>query len=208
VGVGKRTVDEYLEALASPSPTPGGGSVAALCGALSVALSRMVSSLAVGKEGYESVQADLRDLEGRAKALQDRLLGLADEDARAYDSVIAAMRLPKKTDAERAARVEAMQAAYRHATEVPLETMQACAEALGFALVAAQKGNRNAITDAGVAALAAEAGIRAASLNVRINLSALRDNELRSRIEDRLAAILRDANRVGHETMALVEGRL
>ncbi|HLE46639.1 MAG TPA: cyclodeaminase/cyclohydrolase family protein [Thermoplasmata archaeon] len=208
MGVGKRTVDEYLEALASPSPTPGGGSVAALCGALSAALSRMVSGLAVGKEGYESVQADLSDLQGRAKALQDRLLRLADEDAAAYDSVIAAMRLPKKTDAERAVRVEAMQGAYRHATEVPLETMAACAEALGFALMAAQKGNRNAITDAGVAALTAEAGIRAASLNVRINLTALRDNELRSRIEDRLAAILRDADRVGHETMALVEGRL
>ncbi len=208
MGVGKRTVDDFLEALASPSPTPGGGSVAALCGALSVALSRMVSSLAVGKEGYEAVQADLRDLEGRAKALQGRLVGLADEDARAYDSVIAAMRLPKKTDAERAARVEAMQAAYRHATEVPLETMQSCAEALELALLAAQKGNRRAITDAGVAALTAEAGLRAASLNVRINLSALKDNEFRARVEEKMPAILRDADRVGHATMDLVEGLL
>lgn len=208
MGVGKRTVDDFLEALASPSPTPGGGSVAALCGALSVALTRMVSSLAVGKEGYEAVQADLRDLEGRAKALQGRLVGLADEDARAYDSVIAAMRLPKKTDAERAARVEAMQAAYRHATEVPLETMQSCAEALELALLAAQKGNRRAITDAGIAALTAEAGLRAASLNVRINLSALKDNEFRARVEEKMPAILRDADRVGHATMDLVEGLL
>lgn len=203
-----RTLDEYLEALASASPTPGGGSVAALCGALSAALSRMVSGLAIGKEGYEAVQGELRDLEGRAKALQARFLALADEDAKAYDAVIAAMRLPKNTDTDRVRRVEAMQAAYRQATDVPLETMQACSEALGLALLAAQKGNRSAVTDAGVAALTAEAGLRAAGLNVRINLNALRDNDFRGRIEDRLATILTEANRVAHETLALVESRL
>jgi len=191
VGVKDRTLEEYLESIAAATPTPGGGSVAALCGALSAALSRMVANLAIGKEGYESVQAELKE-----------------EDATAYDAVITAMRLAKKTDADRAARVRAMQSAYERATTVPLDTMQACSDALGIALVAAQKGNRNAISDAGVAALVAEAGLRAAGLNVRINLAALKDHALRAEIEKRLEAILNEADRVGHDVLALVEGRL
>jgi len=208
MGVGGQTLDEYLESLAAATPTPGGGSVAALCGALSASLTRMVANLAVGKEGYESVQADLKELERSANALQARLLVLMEEDVKAYDSVIAAMRLPKKTEPDRAARVRAMQKAYEWATTVPLDTMHACSEALGLALTAALKGNRNAITDAGVAALVAEAGLRAASLNVRINLAALKDNALRGRVEEQLGKILREADRVGHEVIALVEGRL
>jgi len=206
MGVGGQTLDEYLESLAAATPTPGGGSVAALCGALSASLTRMVANLAVGKEGYESVQADLKELERSANALQARLLVLMEEDVKAYDSVIAAMRLPKKTEPDRAARVRAMQKAYEWATTVPLDTMHACSEALGLALTAALKGNRNAITDAGVAALVAEAGLRAASLNVRINLAALKDNALRGRVEEQLGKILREADRVGHEVIALVEG--
>ena len=208
MGVKDRTLEEYLESIAAATPTPGGGSVAALCGALSAALSRMVANLAIGKEGYESVQAELKELERRAKALQSRLLVLMEEDAIAYDAVISAMRLAKKTEAERAARVRAMQSAYETATTVPLDTMQACSDALGIALVAAQKGNRNAISDAGVAALVAEAGLRAAGLNVRINLAALKDHALRAEIEKRLEAILNEADRVGHDVLALVEGRL
>ena len=208
MGVKDRTLEEYLESIAAATPTPGGGSVAALCGALSAALSRMVANLAIGKEGYESVQAELKELERRAKALQSRLLVLMEEDATAYDAVISAMRLAKKTEAERAARVRAMQSAYETATTVPLDTMQACSDALGIALVAAQKGNRNAISDAGVAALVAEAGLRAAGLNVRINLAALKDHALRAEIEKRLEAILNEADRVGHDVLALVEGRL
>ena len=101
-----------------------------------------------------------------------------------------------------------MQKAYERATTVPLDTMQSCSEALALALVAAQKGNRNAITDAGVAALVAEAGLRSAALNVRINLAALKDNALRARVEERLEAILKEADTVGHEVIALVENRL
>ena len=119
-----RTLEEFLAAVAAPTPTPGGGSVSALAGALSVALSRMVAGLARGKKGYESVESELVQLEGRAKKTQARLEALIDEDAKAYDAVMAAMRSPKSTDQEKAARVEAMQRAYRRATEVPLETME------------------------------------------------------------------------------------
>ncbi|TLZ59723.1 MAG: cyclodeaminase/cyclohydrolase family protein [Methanobacteriota archaeon] len=202
------TLEAYLNSLADATPTPGGGSVAALCGALAAALTCMVASLAVGKEGYESVQTDVKDLEKRSKDLQRRLVVLMEEDAKAYDAVVAAIRLPRKSDEERAERVRAMQTAYEHATMVPLDTMAACSEALSAALVAAQKGNRNAITDAGTAALVAEAGLRAAALNVRINLAALKDNATRTRIEAQLGRILQDADRVGHTVLALVEGRL
>ncbi|TLZ71362.1 MAG: cyclodeaminase/cyclohydrolase family protein [Methanobacteriota archaeon] len=208
MGVGDNTLEQFLESLAAATPTPGGGSVAAFCGALSAALSRMVSNLAIGKEGYEPVQAELAELDRRGRDLQRKLLILMDDDAKAYDEVIASMRLPKGTGEERASRVRAMQEAYERATTVPLDTMQSCSEALALALVAAQKGNRNAITDAGVAALVAEAGLRSAALNVRINLAALKDNALRARVEERLEAILKEADTVGHEVIALVENRL
>src|SRR2546426_10947393 len=131
-----------------------------------------------------------------------------EEDANAYDAVIAAMRLAKKTDVERGARVLAMQQAYERATTVPLDTMQACSDALGIALVAARKGNRNAISDAGVAALVAEAGLRAAGLNARINLAALKDNALRAEIEKRLETSPRGAGREGEDGIDPSHGRL
>ncbi len=117
MGVGDQTIDEFLESVAAPSPTPGGGSVAAICGALSAALSRMVASLAVGKEGYEAVQGELESFQERSRSVQRRLRDLADEDATAYDAVVAAMRRPRGGDEERKQRVDAMQAAYRRAAE-------------------------------------------------------------------------------------------
>ena len=208
MGLADRSVRDFLEAVVSSTPTPGGGSVAALSGALSAALSRMVSALAIGKQGYENVEEELRQLESRGQELQERLLRLVDEDAAAYDAVVAAMRRPKTTETEREGRVNAIQSAYLHATEVPLDTMEACSEALEIALIAAEKGNRSAVTDAGVAALLAQAGVRGASLNARINLAALRDHAVRAQLEERLAAIIEKADKVGHEVMALVEGRL
>lgn len=208
MGLTERSVKDFLDAVAAATPTPGGGSVAALCGALSAALSRMVSALGIGKLGYEDVQEDLRLLETRGREVQARLLELIDRDAAAYDAVVTAMRRPKGTDTERKDRVNAIQAAYLRATEVPLETMEACCEALEIALVAAQKGNRSATTDAGVAALVAQAGVRGASLNARINLAALRNHGDRARLEERLAGVVERSDRVGHEVMALVEARM
>ena len=124
------TLRGFLEAVAAPTPTPGGGSAAALVGALSTALSRMVAGLAVGKKGYEDVQGELEGLRARGADLTTRLLALAEDDAAAYDAVLQAQRLPRGTDEERARRIDAVQAAYRRATEVPLETMGACLETL------------------------------------------------------------------------------
>ena len=208
MGVRDETVGRFLDAVAAPTPTPGGGSASAFAGALAAALSRMVAGLARDRKGYEDQQAVLRDLESRAVRIQARLVELVDEDAKAYEAVLAAMRLPRTTDAERAERVARMQAAYQRATEVPLETMRLGVEALELAEIAADKGNRSATTDAGVAVLLSEAAIRGASLNCRVNLASIRDERVREDMEKGMTDLLARAQAVGHRAMALVEGRL
>ncbi|MFA5897446.1 MAG: cyclodeaminase/cyclohydrolase family protein [Thermoplasmata archaeon] len=208
MGVKDQTVEEYLASVAAATPTPGGGSVSALAGALSVALSRMVAGLARGKTGYEDVQGDLERIEARAAPIQARLEALIEEDSAAYELVLRAMRMTKATDPEKAARVEAMQAAYREATKVPLEIVERCVEALEVAQAAVEKGNRGASTDAGVAILLAEAAIRGASLNCRVNLASIRDEAFRGAAEAKLETLLERAVETSRRAMAVVEGRL
>jgi len=203
-----RSVSDFLASVASTAPTPGGGSVCALAGALSVALSRMVAGLAVGKKGYEQVEVDLRQLEKKALELQSRLEGLIEEDSQAYEAVLAAMRMPRATATEKADRVDAMQRAYKRAAEVPLETIERCVEALEIAEEAALIGNRGASTDAGVAILLAKAAVGGASLNVRVNLASIRDESFRSEADAKLGNLIRRAEEIGQRAMALVESRL
>ena len=202
------SLGEFLERVAAPTPTPGGGTVSAVCGAMSASLSRMVANLAVGKQGYEAVQPDLAAIEAQGRALQRRFLELADADARAYESVVAAMRLPKSTDAERAARKAAMQEAFRRATDAPLDTARAGIEALALARLAAEKGNRNAISDAGVAGLLADVAVRGAALNVRINLAAIADGAWREDRERALADLLGRCAELGRVIDGLVGARM
>jgi glutamate formiminotransferase/formiminotetrahydrofolate cyclodeaminase len=168
----------------------------------------MVAGLARGKKGYETVERELAEIEARGKSLQERLEALVEEDAKAYEAVVAAMRLPKGSDSEKEARVAAMQAAYRRATEVPLETMERCTEALELAEAAVKKGNRSATTDAAMAILLAEAAVRGASLNCAVNLAAIKDESFRSQSEDRVEELLKRADEIGHEAMAIVTDRL
>ncbi len=208
MGVKDEALGAFLDSVAAPTPTPGGGSVSAVVAALGAALARMVAGLARGKNGYESVQSDLVQIEAKASVLQGRLLELAEEDSKAYGKVVEAMKLPKGTDGEKTSRVEALQAAYQEATRVPLETMEACSEVLELAALAVEKGNRGATTDAAVAILLAEAGLRGASLNARINLASIRDETFRSSAEAKMDRILSHADQVGHRAMALAEGRI
>ncbi len=208
MGVKDETLGAFLDSVAAATPTPGGGSVSAVVAALGAALARMVAGLARDKKGYESVQSDLVQIETKASVLQERLLKLAEEDSKAYGRVVEAMKLPKGTDGEKASRVEALQAAYKEATRVPLETMDACSDVLELAALAVEKGNRGATTDAAVAILLAEAGLRGASLNARINLASIRDEGFRSSAEARMDRILSHADQVGHRAMALAEGRI
>jgi len=173
------TLEEFLRRLAEASPTPGGGSAAALCGAVASALAGMVAGLALGKTGYENVQSDVRDVVHKAEALRRRFTELVTLDSDAFENVSLAYKMKKGTDAERATRREAIQHSLKEATLVPLETMERAVETLHIAQDALEKGARSAFTDAGAAGLLAKACLEAAHLNVRVNVASLEDAAFR-----------------------------
>ncbi len=166
-------VREFANAVSMDSPAPGGGSVAALCGALSAALSAMVANLTVGKKGYEPSFAELDAAARRAQELKDNLLRLVDDDTLAFNRVMDAFRLPKATEEQAREREAAVQEATRGATLVPLEVLRHGVALLKLAMTVAVKGNRNSMSDAGVAAAAARAAAQGAFYNVRTNLAGL-----------------------------------
>ena len=174
------TVERFADEVSSNSPAPGGGSVAALAGSLGAALAAMVANLTVGKAGYESAWAPLSSLAERAQSLKAALLRAVDDDTKAFDDVLAAMRLPKATEEQKATRASAVAAAYEKATAVPLATARLCLQALELTEQAAANGNRNSASDAGVGALLAKAGLDAALMNVRINLPSVREGPFKA----------------------------
>jgi glutamate formiminotransferase/formiminotetrahydrofolate cyclodeaminase len=172
---GGESLSGFVAAVASPAPTPGGGSVAAHVGALGAALAQMVAGLTVGKKKYAAVDADMREAALQAAGLVNELSALVARDAAAYAEVSTAYRLPSEPDDAAARRKEAITTALLRAAQVPLETARACTRVAELALTVATKGNTNAASDAGVAALLADAGCRGAVLNVRINVASLDD---------------------------------
>lgn len=171
------SVRAFVDLTASDSPVPGGGSVAALCGALAAALAAMVANLTVGKKGYESSWEPMSRLAAEAQQIKDVFLRAVDEDARAFDAVMAAGRLPKSSPDEEARRAAAVQDATRQAIEAPLSVLRACERVLPLIEGVAEKGNKNSISDAGVAALALRTAAGGAFLNVVINLTGLDDRK-------------------------------
>lgn len=164
---------EFVDLTSTDAPVPGGGSVAALCGALAAALAAMVANLTFGKKGYEGVSKEMSDLAAGAQELKAEFLRAVDDDARAFDAVMAANRLPKSTHDEQARREHALQAATKTAIDVPLRVMQLCEQAVPLVERVAETGNKNSISDAGVAALVLHSAVKGAWLNVLINLPGL-----------------------------------
>jgi formiminotetrahydrofolate cyclodeaminase len=171
------SIATFLDDLASERPTPGGGGAAAVSGAMGAALVSMVANLTIGKKNYEPVWEDLGAVKGMAEALRAELTGAIEEDVAAFDSVMSAYGLPRATDEEKAKRTAAIQAALKDATLAPLRAVKACFEVILLSATVADKGNINVISDAGVAALAANAGLRSAALNVFINAKAIKDRD-------------------------------
>jgi formiminotetrahydrofolate cyclodeaminase len=161
---------EVLDRFASPDPPPGGGSAAALAGALGAALVGMVCAMPKTRSGAPAERERLGEVAPRARAAAERLRGLVDEDAAAYDAVVASYRLPKASDEEKARRKQAIARALLHATEVPRQTARACLEVMALAAEAAAHGNPNALSDARAGGALAWAGLLGAVENVRINL--------------------------------------
>jgi len=184
-----RPLRTFLDELASAAPIPGGGAAAALAGAMAAALIAMVCNLTIGRARYSRVEAAMREILAHSEEARARLTALIDEDAAAYQRVAAALRLPRATDAERAARTEAIQQALQQAVSPPLETMRLARALLPLCLEVAAHGNPNVVSDAGVAAELAAAAARAASLNVRINLMDLTDADAVARSTAEVAAI-------------------
>jgi glutamate formiminotransferase/formiminotetrahydrofolate cyclodeaminase len=168
-------VERFLDEVSSGTPTPGGGSAAALAGSLGAALAAMLANLTGGRPGYEAANDELSALAERAQATKRALAELVDEDARAFNSVMEARRKPRATDLERHARDEALQVAIRRAAEVPLDAARLSLEAIELARLAARVGRPDAASDAGTAALLARAALEGAVLNVLINLRGIED---------------------------------
>jgi formiminotetrahydrofolate cyclodeaminase len=180
-----------LNAFSSPDPTPGGGSAAALSGAIAASLLAMVAGMAKTRNGLPAEHETLGACRHTLVDLRQTLVDLIDRDAAAYDAVVAAYRLPKATDAEKAARRAAIQGAMRVATDVPLETMRACRKLLDVAETVGACGNPNAASDVGVAVELARAGLSGAHLNVGINLDGLGDAGAASAIAAEAARLAR-----------------
>ncbi|MHA1990111.1 MAG: cyclodeaminase/cyclohydrolase family protein [Candidatus Hodarchaeales archaeon] len=170
-----KTVVDFLKETASDSPAPGGGSVAALSGALAAALGSMVCNLTQGKEKYVNVEEDIKDINTRLQTHMQRLIELVDEDANAFNDVMTAFKMPKDTDEQKENRSSAIQEGYKKAISVPLETAKLSLHCLGLISNLVTKGNQNAVTDAGTGSLMALSGVRGAIFNIKINLTSIKD---------------------------------
>ncbi len=203
-----KSLQVFLDELASSAPTPGGGSGAAVMGAMGAALVSMVCNLTVGKKGYEEVEDDLKDVLKQAEALRDRLTDMIRADVEVFDRLMASYGMPKETDEDKAARSEEIQAALKEATDVPLNCARACAEAIELCRAAAEKGNLNVISDAGVAVVAADAAMKSAALNVYINVGSIKDKAFAEERSIELEKILKGADGQTSEIYELVKSKL
>lgn len=184
------TVTALLDAFASSAPTPGGGSAAALSGAVGAALLAMVAAMPKTKTGTDEERKTLDKAAAELQRLRKRLTELIDEDTKAYDMVTAAYRQAKGTDAEKALRTAAIQAATRAATEAPLETMRACDAVIREGACVVQNGNQNAVSDMSVGLEMAMAGLRGAERNVAINLGSLKDEGYKLEAESEASSLV------------------
>ena len=171
------TVKEFLNKVAGSGPVPGGGSIAALNGAVASALAAMVANLTIGKKNYEEHEELMSHIASLALREKDVFVADIDRDSEAYDAVFTCFKMPKATDEEKAARSAAIQEATRHAALIPMEVARKALEVMPVIADIARLGNRNAITDACVAMMAARSAVLGALLNVRINLGVLKDKE-------------------------------
>jgi glutamate formiminotransferase/formiminotetrahydrofolate cyclodeaminase len=198
------TASRFVDQVSADSPAPGGGSVAALLGSLAAALATMVANLTVGKKGYEAAWGELAGAAERGQALKDRLARAVDEDTEAFTRVMDAMRLPKGTPEQQACRNMAVQEANKAAAEVPLQTARHCLDAIELAGFAAEHGNRNSASDAGVAALAGRAGVEGAVLNVLTNLGGIEDEAFSRRCVEETTELSARARRLCDAVQARV----
>jgi methenyltetrahydrofolate cyclohydrolase len=198
------SMEDFVSKLASRDPAPGGGAVAGLLSALGAALASMVANFTTGPK-YESVAGDVDKVLSTTADLIERSLAAADEDAVAFEAVTDAYRLPKESDEDKAARTAAIQAALRKAAEVPVEAADLAAAALPLCQELLEYGNRNVLSDVGVAAACIRAAIDSAIINIAINAGAIKDEEFVAYLNERIAAVRAAADEAGQLVRAVEE---
>jgi formiminotetrahydrofolate cyclodeaminase len=203
-----RSLEQFLDALGSSDPAPGGGAASALVGALAAALAEMVAQLTVGRPKYAAIAGRVATILQEAQRLRNELLALMDEDALAYGGVAAAYAAPKASDDERRARDEAIQGALHSAMQPPLRTMELSCDVLRLAGEIALIGNPSVASDAGCAALLGETAARSAGLNVLANVVLLQDEWLATEARERVAALETQAAELREQALATVRERM
>jgi glutamate formiminotransferase / formiminotetrahydrofolate cyclodeaminase len=204
----KMDLRQFCNETLSDSPAPGGGSVAALMGALGVSLGGMVANLSAGKRGWDDKLQYFSDWAVKAQQLKDEMLFLVDEDTAAFNKVMAAFGLPKDSAQEKAARSAAIQSANKYATEIPLRVMETAFKSYALLGEMAEKGNPASISDVGVGALAVRACIEGAAMNVRINLPGLKDETLQSSLREKMQRVAGESEAEFRRVHAIVESKL
>ncbi len=203
-----KTVSGFIDEVSRDTPAPGGGSIAALAGSLGAALASMVANLSIGKSEYDAQYEDICELAEQAQKVKDELVRAIDADTEAFNEVIDAMRMPKDTKEQQQVRAQAMQEGYKSAARVPLRTAELCKEALELCLRAASLGNEAVMSDAGVGALMANAGVKGAIYNVRINLPHTKDEQFIAEMRATLDDLLREADTLCDAVQNEVEDHL
>ncbi len=204
----EKTVSKFLDELASNSPAPGGGSIAALAGALASALTSMVCRLTVGKKKYLHVESEMNGVLTRSEDLRKRFTALIDLDTDAFNKVMEAYGLPKESDDQKALRSAAIQEATKEAALVPLEVMKHTIDAMALAKGVADKGNMNSVSDAGVSALMLHAAAESAALNVKINLNSITDTDFVGWKREEVSSLVKTSKMKCDEIMGIVRGKI
>lgn len=199
------TVKGFLAETAGSAPVPGGGSISALNGAVATALAEMVANLTIGKKKYAEVEGEMQKVAAKASEARERLVDYIDKDSEAYDKVFAAFKLPKETDEQKAERSRVIQEATKYAAEVPMHVAEEAYAIMETISYVAHNGNQNAVTDGCVAMTAARTCVLGALLNVRINLSSIKDEEFVKRMADRADFLEAEAVRIEKELLDWVK---
>lgn len=199
------TIKEFLEKTAGNSPVPGGGSVAALFGAISTSLTEMVANLTIGKKKYAEYEGQMKVIATEAAEIRKHLIDFIDKDSEAYDKVFAAFKLPKETEEQIAERNRVIQDATKQAAWIPMKVAEEIGSVMETIIYVAKKGNRNAVTDACVAMMAARSCVLSALLNVRINLSSIDDEEFVDRMKQQADFLEQEAVRIETKLLTWVK---
>ncbi len=202
--VNKNIVD-FVATTASNEPVPGGGSIAALSGALAAALAEMVANLTIGKKKYVEVESEMKGIVEALEVKRQELVELIDKDASSFDEVMKAFKLPKVTDEEKATRTNAIQEGTKYAASVPLQTAKIAYSIMEYSKVVVEKGNTNAVTDGAVSAMMARTAVLSALMNVKINLGSIKDEKFVADMTEEVKALEAAAIKFETEILAAVK---